>query len=140
MPPDQSTLTLAAIAVAGVTPIVVSVGSLLVQERRIRHEHDSEAARLKREGEAADSDRLRALVDEAHAAAQRGMTYLESVGSRRPPLRKRQTDRHAEAVRSAAWRMALHLGEGHELVSAYSAVTQAFDHWNDVASGTVRAA
>jgi hypothetical protein len=67
------------------------------------------------------------------------MTYMESVGTRRVPP-KQLTDQYAEAVRTASWRIALHLGDEHELAMAYAAVTQAFDHWNDVASGTLSAA
>jgi hypothetical protein len=136
MPPDQSTLTLAAIVV---TPTLAAIGTFVVQERRIRHEQSAAAARLDRESKAAEDKRLRELIDDAHTAAQHGMTYLESVGPRRVPV-QRQTDHYAEAVRSAAWRMSLHLGDEQALVSAYEGVIEGFNRWNDVAVGTVEAA
>jgi len=134
MPSQPETITLAAIGLAAIAPF----GALLTQERRTKHERTLDREREEAEARAAAAGQLRTLVDEAMDAAQTGMTYLESVGPRLPP--KRETDKFAELVRSASWRLDLYLGGSHEVTTAFHAVTLSFNHWNDVAIGTVELA
>ena len=130
---NPSALTTALIALGGaiIGGLIAAGGQLLVERTRAKHENEREAARVDREREAAELEQLQRLIEEAIAAAQRAMTYFES----RRLWRVADMHAHGEAVRSALWRLALHLGDDDELVSAYDAVTQAFQYWNEVALG-----
>jgi hypothetical protein len=78
MPPDDQTITLAAIGLAAAVALISPGGAYVIQERRIRHEQAVERDRKRDEATAADHAKLQALIDDALLAATRGMTYLES--------------------------------------------------------------
>jgi hypothetical protein len=135
---NPSALTTALIALGGavVGGLITASGQLLVERSRSKHETEREAVRVDREAKAAEGEHLQLLIEDAIAAAQRAMTYFES----RQGWHRAAMHEHAQAVRVALWRLALYLGDGHKLVVAYDAVTEAFKHWNAVAIGAAESA
>ena len=133
---NPSAITTALIALGGaiIGGLITAGGQLLAERSRANYGRAREAERLKREEEEASAARLRELVEEAADAAQRAMTFLESLR----PWQLSELHQYAEGVRSALWRLALYLGDRHEVVLAYDAATQAFQRWNEVAEGSAR--